>query len=185
MTHLRMTRYRSLQLLIACAVGGLLAHGAVQRFQRAPIAPAPPDTPAAAEPEARSAEPSRARTQADAILSRTLFPVVTPEPLPVADSAHPGVRVEGGLNLARKLSLIGTVQREHGSGVAIVEDLTSKKQGLFRLRDRVFQLGELADIQPDRVLIREGRQEEWLASASPTLNAPARTAALPQPQEAR
>ena len=179
-----MTRYRSLQIIIACAVGGLLAHGAVQRFQRAPIETAPADTPEAARPEAQNAEPSRARKHADAILGRKLFPV-TPEPLPVADGAQPGVRVEGGLNLSRKLSLIGTVQREHGSGVAIVEDLTSKKQGLFRVRERIFQIGELADIQNERILIREGRQEEWLASASPKLDVPALTAIPPQPREAR
>ncbi len=174
-----MTRYRSIQVVTTCALSGLIVHGAIQLFRSAPVETASADTTARAaattDSGARGAEPPLPRRYIDAILGRPLFPVM-PETASSPDSAQPGVqgvRIEGGLSLSRKLSLIGTVQREHGSGVAIVEDLTSKKQSLFRLRERVFQIGELADIQDERILIREGRQEEWLQSTSPRLDATA------------
>jgi|CXWL01.1.fsa_nt_gi hypothetical protein len=178
----QMTRYRTIHIVLACAVGGLLAHGAAQVFRSEPIetasADAAPPVPTNRQPEVRHTEAQHPRQYVEAILGRKLFPVAQ-DSAASPDIAQPGVRVEGGLNLSRKLNLIGTVQREHGGGVAIVEELASKKQGLFRLHERVFQIGELAGIQNERILIREGKQEEWLQSASPTLNTTSPSASGP------
>ena len=182
-----MTRYRIIQIVIAGAVVGLRAHGAIQLFRHAPVEIASTEaearTPSSAEPDVRIAKPSHPRRFADAVLASALFPVGS-KTKPSPDGAQPGARVKRelagarvkrGLGLSQKLHLIGTVQREHGGGEAVVEDLTSKEQGLFRLHERIFQIGELADIQNERILIREGQQEEWLATANPKLDVTALT----------
>ena len=182
-----MTRYRIIQVVIVCAVVGLSAHGAIQLCCHAPVetasAEAEARTPSRAEPDVQSAEPSHPRRFADAVLARALFPVgskTTPssnvaQSGPRVKRGLAGARVKRGLGLSQKLNLIGTVQREDGGGVAVVENLTSKEQGLFRLHERIFQIGELADIQNERILIREGQQEEWLATANPKLDVTALT----------
>ena len=69
------------------------------------------------------------------------------------------------LNVAKKVSLIGTALNSSTGGVAIVQDLSSKQQTLYHLNDAVTSIGTIADIQKSRVLFREGSQEEWLELA--------------------
>ncbi|MBH0194768.1 MAG: hypothetical protein HP494_04015 [Nitrospira sp.] len=45
---------------------------------------------------------------------------------------------------------------------AIVEELASKKQALYRLHEQILNLGEVADIQRNGMVIRQGNLEEWL-----------------------
>lgn len=66
------------------------------------------------------------------------------------------------LEVARKVSLSGTVRGTQRGVMAILEDLASKKQSLYRLGEAVPNVGELAAIEKDRVLFREGTREEWL-----------------------
>lgn len=66
------------------------------------------------------------------------------------------------LDVARKVSLSGTVRGTQRGMMAILEDLASKKQSLYRLGEAVPNVGELAAIEKDRVLFREGGREEWL-----------------------
>lgn len=86
------------------------------------------------------------------------------------------------LDVARKVSLSGTVRGTQRGVMAILEDLATKKQSLYRLGDAVPNVGELAAIEKDRVLFREGTREEWLElSAVHTSHGGAPGAALPPP----
>ena len=109
-----MTCYRIIQIVIACAVGGLSAQGAIQLFRHTPVetasAEAEARTPSRAEPDVQSAESSHPRGFADALLARALFPVGS-KPTPSPNGAQPGARVKRGLGLSQKLNLIGTVHR--------------------------------------------------------------------------
>lgn len=69
------------------------------------------------------------------------------------------------LDVAKKINLIGIAAGD-SSGSAILEDVTTKEQKLFRLHDSVPNVGELAAIDKDRVLFRSGEQEEWLTSVA-------------------
>jgi general secretion pathway protein C len=66
---------------------------------------------------------------------------------------------------AKKLALIGTVFGPQGGTMAILEDLSTKNQSLYRLGDQLRTVGVLSAIEKDRVLFREGQQEEWLPLA--------------------
>jgi len=86
------------------------------------------------------------------------------------------------LEVARKVSLSGTVRGTQRGVMAILEDLASKKQSLYRLGDAVPNVGELAAIEKDRVLFREGAREEWLElGAAHTSHGGAPGTALPPP----
>jgi len=89
------------------------------------------------------------------------------------------------LDVARKVSLSGTVRGTERGVMAILEDLSSKRQNLYRLGDAVPNVGELAAIEKDRVLFREGTREEWLElGAVYTHHGKAPEHALPPPIQA-
>lgn len=46
--------------------------------------------------------------------------------------------------------------------MAILEELSTKKQTLYRLGEQIPSVGSLAAIERSRALFREGAQEEWL-----------------------
>lgn len=82
-----------------------------------------------------------------------------------------GERMRGGappappLEVGKKISLLGIVTKltkDGPAGSAVLEDLATKEQTLYRLHDQVKNVGELAEIAQDRVLFRSGDQEEWL-----------------------
>jgi len=95
------------------------------------------------------------------ILASSLFPLPPPPAVSTGPGGPAGVNAVP-LNVATKVSLIGVVMGAAGDARAIIEDLASKKQSLYRLSDRIPNVGELAAIERDRVLFREGVQEEWL-----------------------
>ena len=49
--------------------------------------------------------------------------------------------------------------------MAVLEDISTKKQTLYRLGSRVPNVGILVAIEKNRVLFREAQIEEWLTSA--------------------
>jgi len=65
------------------------------------------------------------------------------------------------LDVAKKVALLGIVMGATGAQ-AILEELPGKKQVLYKVAQRIPDVGELAAIEKDRVLFREGGQEEWL-----------------------
>jgi general secretion pathway protein C len=58
--------------------------------------------------------------------------------------------------------VIGIVMGDRQGVFAIVEELASKRQALYRMREQIPDLGEVADIQRDGIMIRQGNLEEWL-----------------------
>src|SRR5262245_19415410 len=66
------------------------------------------------------------------------------------------------MDVAKKVSLLGTVTGKNGEAMAIFEELSTKQQRLYRLHDVVLTVGSLAAIEKDRVLLRQDSQEEWL-----------------------
>jgi general secretion pathway protein C len=73
-----------------------------------------------------------------------------------------GSVVRASLGAASKIRVIGIVMGDKRGVFAIVEELASKKQALYRLHEQILDLGEVADIQRDGVVIRQGNLEEWL-----------------------
>ena len=69
------------------------------------------------------------------------------------------------LDAAKKVALFGTVFGREGGVMAVLEDIATKKQSLYRLGSQVPNVGVLAAIEKDRVLFREDQTEEWLTSA--------------------
>jgi general secretion pathway protein C len=108
-----------------------------------------------------SSEAYDANALAESILAARLFPLpsdtgslsgggqATPPPAPP-------------LNVAKSILLLGTAMNTSTGGFAILEDLSSKKQTLYHLQETVPAVGMIAQIEKDRVLFRQGSQEEWL-----------------------
>jgi general secretion pathway protein C len=98
---------------------------------------------------------------ADTILTSGLFPL----PQSSGDSLASGQAAEPvalPLEIAKKMALIGTVFGQQGGIMAILEDLPTKKQSLYRMGEEVPAVGTLSAIEKNRVLFRQGKQEEWL-----------------------
>lgn len=98
------------------------------------------------------------------ILSSRLFPL-PPESEAARSPGSVPVSSVPPLNIATKILLVGTVMGVKDNERAIIEELSSKKQGLYRISQRIPEVGELVAVQKDRVLFREGSQEEWLELA--------------------
>lgn len=108
--------------------------------------------------ESQAASP---RALADAIVTSGLFPL----PPGVGDALASGQAAEpvaSPLEVAKKVALIGTVFGQQGGIMAILEDLPTKKQSLYRMGEQIPMVGALSAIEKNRVLFREGKQEEWL-----------------------
>ena len=117
----------------------------------------------ATEPDFRASQRNSHQRVQD-ILSSGLFPV----PLASKDiTAQGSVTVPTGppLDVAKKVALVGIVTGMTGTERAILEDLSNKKQGLYQMSQRIPDVGELVAIEKNRVLFREGSQEEWLELA--------------------
>ncbi len=69
------------------------------------------------------------------------------------------------LDAARKISVVGTVVGDREGVLAVIEELLTKRQVLYRLHDLIPNVGELAEIRHNAVLIRQGYQEEWVELA--------------------
>lgn len=94
------------------------------------------------------------------ILSSGLF-VLPPPPAAVTAQGVTAVSVGPPLDAGRKVALLGIVMGASGAQ-AILEELPGRKQVLYKVAQRIPDVGELAAIEKDRVLFREGAQEEWL-----------------------
>ena len=73
-----------------------------------------------------------------------------------------GPVVRASLGLAGRLRLIGTVLGDERGVFAIVEEQASKQQSLYHLHDSVLDLGEVAEIRRNGIVIRQGNVEELL-----------------------
>jgi hypothetical protein len=69
---------------------------------------------------------------------------------------------EPPIDAAAKIRLIGTAAGPKPLRRAVIEDVSTKKQTLYRLHDSIPGVGEIADIRAEGVLIRRGLQQELL-----------------------
>jgi type II secretion system protein C len=145
--------------LLAHAVNGVVAYSLVRpESQVYTVKPA-------IQPEVDSHASKRTRQAlVQDVLSRGLFPL----PSIPKEAASPGSATAPSappLNVSAKVSLIGIVSGGQDTTRAIIEEVSSKRQGLYRISQRITDVGELVAIEKDRVLFREGVQEEWLELA--------------------
>jgi general secretion pathway protein C len=113
-------------------------------------------------------ETNDAKALAETILASGLFPVPRDASLADGDRIPPPAP---SLDVAKKLLLLGTVVNTESGGFAILEDLPSKKQALYRLNEMVPTVGTITQIEKDKVLFSQDAQEEWLSLAIGKLNA--------------
>lgn len=69
------------------------------------------------------------------------------------------------LDIAKKLRLLGTIVSDREGGAAIIEDIASKRQGLFHLHETIADVGEIHAIRRNGVVIGFNDQEELLEPA--------------------
>lgn len=136
----------------------------------------PPASTGSPEPAASSPPPAQS---AKAILQSGLFILPPGSSTETSESAPPAPPAQP-LDVAKKVALSGTVLGKQGGVMAVLEDLASKKQSLYRLGETVPTVGALAAIEKNRVLFREDTREEWLElDTIHTLRGGAPAAAIP------
>lgn len=100
---------------------------------------------------------------ADQIQTSGLFMLPT---APLGMAGMPGtslqVPVRAALGVASKLRLLGVVLGSERGVFAIVEELATKRQVLYRLHDQIPDMGEVSAIRRDGMMVRSGDQEELL-----------------------
>ena len=67
------------------------------------------------------------------------------------------------IDAAKKVKLVGTVVGDGEVSMAVVEEISTKKQTLYRLHDVIANVGRITQIRNDAILIRQGTQHEILA----------------------
>lgn len=93
-----------------------------------------------------------------------LFPLPT-QPSSFSANGAPITPPKPPLDIAKKLRLLGTIVSDREGGAAIIEDIASKRQGLFHLHDTIPDIGEIYAVRRDGVVIRLNDQEELLQPA--------------------
>ncbi len=141
--------------LIAHSINAFIAHSLLIPFVPQPLA-------SVAESIAPVAPPAQLAAE---IVASGLFPLPQQESSQSAFWGQPAKAARPPLEVAKKVKLLGTVMGDRGGISAILEELTTKRQNLFRLHERIPEVGELAEIRKDAVVIREGEQEEVLPLA--------------------
>jgi general secretion pathway protein C len=119
---------------------------------------------------------------AEDIRSSGLFLLPPPSQELTSQEGIDAPAVRASLGAAAKIRLIGVVLGDQRGVFAIVEELPSKIQALYRLHDQVPGLGEVSEIRRDGMVIRQGNLEE-LVELSPSEKPPvvASTPTAPQP----
>lgn len=112
-------------------------------------------------PHKASSETYDANALAESILAARLFPLPS-NTGSLSGGAETAAALSPPLNVAKSILLLGTAMNSSMGGFAILEDLSSKKQTLYHLQETVPAVGMIAQIEKDRVLFRQGSQEEWL-----------------------
>ena len=96
-----------------------------------------------------------------------VLPTVTQSGVANANGRGPssGLPVRASLGLAARMRLLGVVLGDQRGVFAIVEELASKQQMLYRVHDQVLDLGEVSEIRRNGILVRQGDLEELLELA--------------------
>lgn len=162
MAQMSARQVRRIGILVCVAVSGFLVAHSINAFiadalYLAPEGSAQSGGTVPARPV--SFTPSR---YADDIRSSGLFLLPATPQETRSQGEQAGAAVRASLGAASKIRLIGIVMGDKRGVFAIVEELASKKQALYRLHEQIIDLGEVADIQRDGMVIRQGNLEEWL-----------------------
>ncbi|WP_455388867.1 type II secretion system protein GspC [Petrachloros mirabilis] len=153
-------------VIFAClTLGGFLLAHTVNAFVAEALRPPyllPPAHATITPSEPKTApEAASPRALADAIMARGLFPL-PPGAGESLVSGQPAKAPVPPLEVAKKVALLGTVFGQQGGIMAVIEELSTKKQSMYRIGEQIPAVGALSAIERDRVLFREGTQEEWL-----------------------
>lgn len=162
MAQMSAQQVRRIGIIVCVAVSGFLVAHSINAFiadalYLAPEASAQSGGTGPARPV--SFTPAR---YADDIRSSGLFMLPATPQETGSHGEQAGAAVRASLGAASKIRLIGIVMGDKRGVFAIVEELASKKQTLYRLHEQILDLGEVADIQRDGMVIRQGNLEEWL-----------------------
>jgi general secretion pathway protein C len=153
--------FRHIGLFLCLVVGGLLVAHSINAFVADALYVVPnPQAGSGGHSSVRAVSYSPAQYMED-IRASGLFEL----PALSQSSTHedPGAPVaRASLGAVSKIRLIGVVMGDRQGFFAIVEDLASKRQILYRLNDQIPDLGEVADIRRDGMAIRRGNLEDWL-----------------------
>lgn len=115
---------------------------------------------------------SSAQQYIDQIRSSGLF--VLPPALTGTGPGQAAAPARASLGVATKLRLIGVVVGDHQGAFAIVEELPTKLQVLYRLHAQIPDVGEVSEIRSDGIVVRSGELQELLELA--TTDKPTQTA---------
>jgi general secretion pathway protein C len=138
----------------------LLAH-TVNAFVADALRVPPIQSPALASSIPPEPQTDSASALVDVIVTSGLFPL-PPGAGDPAGSGRAAEPVAPPLESAKKVALVGTVLGQQGGVMAILEELSTKTQRLYHIGEEVPAVGALSAIEKDRVLFRQGKQEEWL-----------------------
>jgi general secretion pathway protein C len=117
------------------------------------------------------------------IRTSRLFPLPL-QPSALSANGAPITQPKPPLDIAKKLRLLGTIVSDREGGAAIIEDIASKRQGLFHLHETIPDIGEIHAIRRDGVVIGLNDQEELLQPAVlQTEQAQPTLAAMPPPHQ--
>ncbi len=145
------------------AVGALLVAHGVNAFVAAALALPPPTGAASQSTQAATSVALVPQQWVDQIQSSGLFLLpAAPRGISGAPGTISQTPVRAALGVANKLRLLGVVLGSERGVFAIVEELATKRQVLYRLHDQIPDLGEVSAIRRDGLLIRSGDQEELL-----------------------
>ncbi len=162
-----MKRFLTTKRLMICtylALGAFLLAHMVNAFVADALRLPPMQFSAVASNIPSEPQPEAPRMLAKAIVTRGLFPL-PPGSDGSLGSGQASEPPAPPLNAAKKVVLLGTVFGKQGGIMAVLEDLSTKKQSLYRMGDEIPAVGALSAIEKDRVQFRSGNQEEWLDSA--------------------
>jgi general secretion pathway protein C len=159
-----MTSRRMLILFFVLGATFLLAHTINAVIAEALFVPTGMSLPQALRQQDVSSAHSPSAL-AEQVRMSGLFPL-PPDPMGVTGGAGGSVGVGGpvrqALNVASKIKLLGVVVGDRVGISAIVEELASKRQLFFRLHDQIPDVGEISEIRPNGIVIRQGDQQELL-----------------------
>ncbi|TKS59886.1 MAG: hypothetical protein EWM72_01743 [Nitrospira sp.] len=153
---------RRVGLLVCMVVSGFLVAHSINAFVAEALYVVP-ELPNGSVGSDSALPVSYSPTQyAEDVRSSGLFLLpATPQGLTDQDGTA-GTSVRASLGVAAKIRLIGVVLGDQRGVFAIVEELSSKKQSLYRLHEQIPDLGEVSEIRRDGMIIRQGDLEELL-----------------------
>ncbi len=165
MAPLAPQQFRRIVLFLGLVISAFLIAHTINAFV-ADALNITPTRPAGSGGENATLLTSSSPTQfAAEISSSGLFllpPPKTSQDGPTNSGRTAGGPVRASLGLTAKIRLLGVVMGDRSGMFAIIEELSSKKQNLYRLYEEVGDLGELTLIRRNGIIIRQGNIEELL-----------------------